>query len=181
MYSKCGMRAAAKTVFAKLPLRDVVSWNSLIAGCAQEGRIHSVFSIFGRMSREGVRPDPFTFIIILNACSRSGLFRHSERYFDAMSKVYGIAPTPEHRNCMVNLLCRSSRFDEAVAMIDKMPLSPSLVAWHAVLSACKSSGNVDLAKQAFRSALSLDDHDCASYVLMSQIIYSGQCSSETKG
>ena len=37
MYAKCGAISKARQMLDGLPLRNVVSWNALIAGYAQEG------------------------------------------------------------------------------------------------------------------------------------------------
>eukprot|EP00250_Pteridium_aquilinum_P016296 c23034_g6_i2 orf=2-916(+) len=100
MYAKCGLPSIAQEVFDKLLVRDIVSWSSLIAGYAQTGESEEVFSIFDRLRGAGIKPDPVTFLIVLNACSRKGLFNKCETYFEAMCKDCGIFPTLEHHSCM---------------------------------------------------------------------------------
>lgn len=70
---------------------------------------------------------------------------------------------------MVDLLCRAGRLDEAVAMVEKMPIQPTLVVWHIVLSACHKWGSVELGRHAFDRAVCLDEKHGAAYILMSNI------------
>ena len=169
MYAKCGSVSIARQVFERLPDRDTVSWNSLISGYAQLGESEYFVHIVDRMLGEGIRPDSVTLLVVLNACSRSGMFTSSQTYFEVMSKDYGVIVTPEHHACMVNLLGHAGHVDRAMAMMNKMPFCPTLPAWRAVLGACRNSGSIELAKQAFEHAMHLDETHSASYVLMSQI------------
>ncbi|MCO5580162.1 hypothetical protein L7F22_034029 [Adiantum nelumboides] len=42
MYAKCGALPQAQNVLEKLPFRDVVLWNALVAGYAQEGQVSEI-------------------------------------------------------------------------------------------------------------------------------------------
>eukprot|EP00250_Pteridium_aquilinum_P015774 c22758_g10_i1 orf=1-210(-) len=68
MYSKCGALAEAREVSDELSVRDVGSWNALIAGYCQHGHGEKVFDCFGQMKQEGVPPNTITFASILKAC-----------------------------------------------------------------------------------------------------------------
>lgn len=153
MYAKCGWLVKAQRVFDKLVIQDAVAWTALMAGYAQLGEIEHVIHIFDRMLGGGVKPSLVTFIIILNACSLRGLSKESETYFEIMSKDYGIAPAPHHYTCLVDLHSRVGQLDEAVAKIKEMPWESNLITWHAVIEACKYSGNYDFANKAFELAL----------------------------
>eukprot|EP00250_Pteridium_aquilinum_P020259 c24766_g14_i3 orf=338-1072(+) len=72
MYAKCGSLEKAQHVLNKLPFRDVVSWNSLIAGYAQEGQGEQALNCFEQMQREGLSPNTVTFTCILKACGNIG-------------------------------------------------------------------------------------------------------------
>ncbi|KAI5070756.1 hypothetical protein GOP47_0015099 [Adiantum capillus-veneris] len=169
MYAKCGFISRAHEVFDKLPVRDVVSWTSLISGYAQLGESEDVCCIFEKMVGAAINPDPVTFIIVLDACGRKGLCDRSEMYYEAMSRWYGIAPTLAHHTGMVGLFCRAGRFEKATSMIQKIQSCPNSIIWHIVLDACRKWGNVGLGLQAFEHALHLDEKDAGVYVSMSRI------------
>jgi pentatricopeptide repeat protein len=128
------------------------------------------------MVEDSVKPNPVTFLIILSACNRMGLFNKSQMYLETMSKDYGIVPDAEHLTWVVDLLCRSGQFGEALAMVKKMPSAPGCVVWHTLMDACRSSGNVRIGKQAFEHAITLDGGDAAAYVLLCHMYAdSGSC------
>ncbi|KAH9326628.1 hypothetical protein KI387_006806, partial [Taxus chinensis] len=68
MYAKCGSLESARQVFDEMPKRNVVSWNSIIAGCTQHRQCSDGFNLFCHMQMAGVKPDQFTFVSVLRAC-----------------------------------------------------------------------------------------------------------------
>ena len=169
LYAKCDALTDARNVFDQLPLRNVVSWNALLTGYAQLGESGKVFHLFHRIIGEGMKPSATTFLIVLNACSRVGLFYNNHTYFDIMTEEYGISPTIKHITGMIYLLCRIGDMHNAIRMAKQMPSSTNLVAWHSILGVCRDHGNVALARDAFTSVMKVNQNDASSYILMAQI------------
>ncbi|XP_062198305.1 putative pentatricopeptide repeat-containing protein At3g23330 [Phragmites australis] len=48
-----------------MPKRDVVSWNTLVLGCVEDGRHQEVVGLVRKMWRDGFRPDSFTLSSVL--------------------------------------------------------------------------------------------------------------------
>ncbi|XP_024518895.1 pentatricopeptide repeat-containing protein At1g11290, chloroplastic-like isoform X2 [Selaginella moellendorffii] len=72
-YAKCGSLADSSKVFSSNTgqLRNVVSWNVLILGFAENGDARRALRLFHRMRREGCRPNASTYVAVLKACSNS--------------------------------------------------------------------------------------------------------------
>ena len=128
-----------------------------------------VFGLFKQMTREGIEPNLVTFTVLLNACSFAGLIDEGQTYFETMSTSYGIVPTLQHHTCMVDLLGRVGHFDEAMALIKKMPSFDHLPTWYALLGSCKASGNIRLGRFAFENAIKLDERSAGAYVCISDM------------
>lgn len=169
MYAKCGLLAEAQEVFANLLVRDLLLWNALITGYSQLGESGRAFNTFFEMTGEGLKPDLVTFVSILNACSHAGLVVDGVMCFDALINDYGLIPTLEHYNCMIDLLCRAGHMDKVVGLIEEMPLHPDIVVWHTVLGACRKLGDVELGLHVFENALLLDNNDVGACVSMFNI------------
>ncbi|KAH7293203.1 hypothetical protein KP509_28G015300 [Ceratopteris richardii] len=169
LYVKCGLVIEAQMVFATLPVQDEVSWNTLISGYSQLGDSQAVFSLCDKMVESDTKPNLITFLSVLNVCSNAGLLEEACAYFQSMKNMFGINPSPEHHNCIVDLLGRSGLVEIAVALIGNLPFHPGLVLWHSILGACRKSGDVDLGKEAFESAMHLDENDVSSYIALSNI------------
>ena len=78
MYAKCGILLKAQQVLEELPVRDVVSWSSLIAGYAKHGQCHEALNCFEQMQNEGLSPDEIAFLSVLNACTHSGKMNEAQ-------------------------------------------------------------------------------------------------------
>ncbi|KAI5081461.1 hypothetical protein GOP47_0004644 [Adiantum capillus-veneris] len=146
MYAKNGLIAKAQQVFNKIQHKDVISWTTLMAGYIHCADGEGVFQIFDTMLGEGIKPNTVTFVVVLNACSRKGMYNKSETYFEAMNKQHGVVPDLEHHNCLIDLLGRVGQVDKAVDLIREKKIIPNIVMLRSVLSACKYWGNAAVQK-----------------------------------
>ena len=89
--------------------------------------------------------------------------------FERMRADYGMIPTLEHYTCLVDLFGRAGHFENAVAVVEKMPTSDYLPVWTSLLGACQKWGNVELGRLAFEHAIRLDVKHVATYVCMRNI------------
>lgn len=168
-YTSCASMIDALTVFDELDSPDVVSWTSLIAGYAHEGDYKSSLLKFKQMQQAGVKPSGVSYLSILSACSHANLVDTGIKYFQSMTRDYGITPEIEHYNCMIDLLGRAGDFTRVKDMLLIMLVEPDLITWLCLLSACQKHGNVELGKQFFHCAVRLQPKHAAAYVLMSNI------------
>ncbi|XP_057832473.2 pentatricopeptide repeat-containing protein At3g13880 [Cryptomeria japonica] len=169
MYAKCGSIDDACKMFEIMPLRDACSWTALILGYARHGYGREALQIFEQMQQNGMKPNEITFLGVLSACSHAGLVNEGCYYFDSMSRDHDISPRADHCACVVDLLGRAGRLNEAELFIKKMKLKSDAVAWRALLSACKIHGNVVIGKRAAEHILELEPNDASAYVLLSKI------------
>jgi pentatricopeptide repeat protein len=154
MYAKCGELARAQQVLQQISVRDVVSWNALLAGFSQHRRGHEAINCFGMMQSEGLSPDEITYSCVLNACGHSGLFKEAQIVFQSMmANGGGVAPDLEHLISMVMAFASSGHFEDAMSVIDLMPSSSSAhfrsIIRVALLDACRRWGNMILARSVF--------------------------------
>ena len=169
MYAKSGLLSKAREVLEQLPCRDAVSWNSLIAGYAQQRQGHEALVCFEQMQEDGLSPDEVTFLCVLSSCSHSGLLDKTQMLFKNMTRKYGIIPNVDHHNCMVVAFGHAGDFDNAISVIKALPSSDCPEVWLALLGACKKWGNVKLGKLAFDQAVQQDHSYSAAYTLMANI------------
>ncbi|XP_058077532.1 pentatricopeptide repeat-containing protein At2g22070-like [Magnolia sinica] len=169
MYAKCGSLAEAYRVFEEIKDRNVVSWTAMIAACQQHGCGDRVITLFEEMLAAGIEPDYITFVSVLSACSHNGLIEEGFRYFDSMSKVHGMRPRPEHYACMVDILGRAGRLDEAKRFIESMPVEPDATAWGALLGACRNYGNLEMGREVAERLFAIEPDNPGNYILLSNI------------
>ncbi|XP_054804575.1 pentatricopeptide repeat-containing protein At5g50990 [Prosopis cineraria] len=75
---KAGECHIAKKVFNKMPVRNVVSWNSMIGGYVKNSRFSDAMRLFREMLSSEVEPDGFTFASMITGCARLGALSYSE-------------------------------------------------------------------------------------------------------
>ncbi|XP_042516472.1 pentatricopeptide repeat-containing protein At2g29760, chloroplastic [Macadamia integrifolia] len=169
MYSKCGDMDKALEVFQSMDQKDVYVWSAMIAGLAMHGCGRAAVELFFQMQEAKVKPNAVTFTNLLCACSHAGLVEEGRLYFNQMLTVYGVAPEAKHYACMVDILGRAGLLEEAVELIEKMPISPGASVWGALLGACRIHGDVELAEKACKHLLELEPRNHGAYVLLSNI------------
>nr|UPT49031.1 pentatricopeptide repeat protein AaPPR1402 [Agave angustifolia] len=169
MYSKCGCVDSALEIFQKVPRRDKFTWTAIIVGLAINGNGDHSLRLFSDMLRASIRPDEITFIGVLSACTHSGLVDEGREFFSKMITTYGITPSVTHYGCLVDLLSRAGRLQEALETINNMPMKPNSTVWGSLLGACRVYKNVEMAELACYRLLALDPENGATYVMLSNI------------
>lgn len=170
MYARCGKIDAAKRVFDEISnRRNLCSWNSMIMGLAVHGKCNDALELYDRMLEEGGAPDNVTFVGLLLACTHGGMVVKGREIFESMEKKFNTAPKLEHYGCMVDLLGRAGRLQEAYDLINTMPMKPDSAVWGALLGACGFHKNADIAEKAAEFLFQLEPWNPGNYVVLSNI------------
>ncbi|CAI9275176.1 unnamed protein product [Lactuca saligna] len=169
MYSKCGNLQDARRLFDKMPEHNTVTFNSLITGYSNHGFQIQALDLFQHMLNTNISPTSITFVSILSACAHTGKVEEGRKYFTLMTEKFNIEPEEEHFSCMIDLLGRAGKLDEAERLIESMPVKPSTVSWGALLGACRIHGNLELAVKAAKQCLVLDASNATPYVVLSHM------------
>jgi pentatricopeptide repeat protein len=172
MYGKCGSVVEARSTFEPLCPRDVVAWNTMLAVYAQNGLAsHAVNSLEQMLITDRVCPDEITFVCLLTACSHAGCPDTGTYLFAYMSLEHNIPWMRDHYGCMVDLLGRSGRMDEAEALIEQMfSLESGSVAWPSILSACRLHEDFDRGLRASKHCIERDSTGMASLLVLSNLM-----------
>ncbi|RVW83526.1 Pentatricopeptide repeat-containing protein, chloroplastic [Vitis vinifera] len=136
MYSKCGDLAAARKVFDRMTERNLVTWSAMMAGYGVHGVFGEVFELFDGMVDAG-------------------------NILDDGGKVW-VRPRLEHYTCMVDMLGRAGRVEEAEELIEGMEVEPDEALWGALLASCKIHGKVEVAERVAEKVYGrrLNEHLC---------------------
>ena len=169
MYSKCGNVDDAYMIFKNINAPNIVSFNSMITGFAQNGVGEEALKLFQKMQNEGQEPNQITFLGILSACTHVGLVKEGWNYFTSMNSLYGIKPGPDHYACMIDLLGRAGFLDKAIDLIRSMPFEPHSGVWGALLGASKTHLRIDIAKLAAEQLVKLEPDNATPYVVLSNL------------
>ncbi|KAF8408336.1 hypothetical protein HHK36_007485 [Tetracentron sinense] len=174
MHAKCGNMEKAFRIFNEIPRPDVFSYSALINGLASHGHGMQALEIFHRMQKENIEPDYITFVGVLTACSHTGLVEDGLRFWESMVKDYRIDPDADHYACMVDILGRAGKLDEAHKLVKSMPMGPHPGALGSLLAACRTYGNVEIAESVAEQLFELEPENTGNYMLLSSIYALGE-------
>ncbi|PVH65669.1 hypothetical protein PAHAL_1G048400 [Panicum hallii] len=169
MYAKCGNMDDARLFFDCMIAKNIVAWNEMIHGYAQNGFGEKAVELFEYMLTTKQKPDSVTFIAVLTGCSHTGLVDEAIAFFNSMESNYGITPLVEHYTCLIDALGRAGRFVEVEAVIGKMPYKDDPIVWEVLLAACVVHHNAELGECAAKHLFRLDPKNPSPYVLLSNI------------
>nr|GMD44434.1 putative pentatricopeptide repeat-containing protein At3g08820 [Ipomoea batatas] len=169
MYAKCGQMVLAWEVFKEMKVKDRVVWNSVMSGLAMHGHVRSAFACFGQLEKHGINPDGNTFMALLCACTHAGLVNDGRQYFDSMTRLYFLNLDIQHYGCMVDLLGRAGRLEEAHSLIKGMAMEPNAIIWGALLGGCRLHRDTKLAEHVLKQLIELEPWNSGNYVLLSNI------------
>ncbi|XVF17951.1 hypothetical protein REPUB_Repub10bG0169300 [Reevesia pubescens] len=169
MYSKCGSVEDAYKIFEAMGERNVFSYSSMIAGFAMHGCAYAALELFHEMVKTGIRPNRVTFIGVLTACSHAGMVEQGRQIFASMEEEFGVSPEVDHYACMVDLLGRAGCLEEALNLAETIPVEPNVGVWGALLGACRTYGNPDIAQIASNHLFELEPNAIGNYILLSNI------------
>ncbi|KAG5557968.1 hypothetical protein RHGRI_008022 [Rhododendron griersonianum] len=171
-YSKCGCMESAVKVFGFMDAkkRNLVSWTSIISGFAMHGMGKQAVDSFKSMEDECMKPNRVTFLSILSACSHGGLVEEGLEFFRKMVNECLLEPDVKHYGCLIDMLGRAGRLDEAEKMaLQISPEITNVVIWRTLLGACSFHGNVEMGERVMRKILEMERRYGGDYVLLSNL------------
>ncbi|KAH0697597.1 hypothetical protein KY290_015479 [Solanum tuberosum] len=171
IYSKCGNLDNGHKIFNGIPKkeRDIILWSTLIAGYGMHGHGETSLSLFNEMVQSGVKPNEVTFTSVLHACGHAGLVDDGLCLFNFMLRNHSGSLRTDHYTCMVDLLGRAGRLEEAYELIKTMTFEPSHAIWGALLGACVIHENVELGELSARWLFKVEPENTGNYILLGKI------------
>ena len=141
MYGKCGVPRKAHEVLEELPVRDVVTWSSLIGGYIRKGQAYEAFDCFEQMQREGVSPQAVTFIHILKACGITSAIKKSEQILDEiLNRGLNIQKDVVLGTALVDMYAEFGMLAKARQVHDEL-YEHSVISWNALIAGYAEHGH----------------------------------------
>ncbi|KAH6791973.1 Tetratricopeptide repeat superfamily protein [Perilla frutescens var. hirtella] len=171
IYSKCGSLQHAHRLFDGLSVRnrDIVSWSAIIAGYGKHGNGETALSLFNEMVQSGIKPNEVTFTSVLHACGHAGLVDDGLNLFNFVQRNHRESLRTDHYTCIVDLLGRAARLEEAYQLINASPGEATAAVWGALLGACAIHEDVKLGEIAAKRLFELEPENTGNYVLLGNI------------
>ncbi|KAF5444509.1 hypothetical protein F2P56_033635 [Juglans regia] len=162
-YAKSGDLDGAKKVFDEMVVRDIASWNALIAGLAQGSRPSEAIELFNGMRVEGWKPDEITVLGALSACSQLGALKEGEKVH---SYIMGekLDMNVQVCNAVIDMYAKCGFANKAYTVFKNM-CCRSLVTWNTMIMAFAMHGDGYKALELFEQMGQAGVHpDAVSYL-----------------
>ncbi|KAI5081354.1 hypothetical protein GOP47_0004537, partial [Adiantum capillus-veneris] len=139
MYVKCGAFVRAQQVVDELLVPDVVSWNTLIAGYAQQGRGQEALGCFQRMRSEGISPNAITYACILKACGTMQNADMGQEIHDDIVTQGLLKQNVMLGNALVDMYAKCGVLQKAQKVLEELPVR-NVVSWSALIAGYVQQG-----------------------------------------
>eukprot|EP01018_Ginkgo_biloba_P001598 Gb_35887 [translate_table: standard] len=179
IYAKCGRMDYARQMFDKMPQRNVVSWNAMIAGYAQNRCVDEALKLFQKMPER----DVISWTAIIAGYAQNGQGEQALKFFQQM-QLAGVTPNSKtfasvlpacsnlaalqqgmeiHKEIMksgfqsdvfvesalVDMYAKCGRIEKARDMFDKMR-QRNIISWTAMIVGYAQNGSMDEALKLFQ-------------------------------
>ncbi|XP_042516686.1 putative pentatricopeptide repeat-containing protein At3g23330 [Macadamia integrifolia] len=148
MYAKCTRVDNSRWVFFLLPQRDAISWNSVIAGCVQNGLFDEGFKLFRQMLMANIKPRHVTFSSIMPACAHLTTLHLGKQLHGYIIRGW-FDDNVFIGSSLVDMYAKCGNIRIARRIFDKME-SPDMVSWTAMIMGYALHGSAHDALSLFQ-------------------------------
>ncbi|CAN4091106.1 unnamed protein product [Withania somnifera] len=139
MYATCTRVEDSYRVFNLLPKKDDVSWNSIIAGCVQNGSFDEGLRLFRQMLAANVKPVEVSFSAILPACAHLTTL-HLGKQLHAYITRMRFDQNMYIASSLVDMYAKCGKIVTARWIFDRMEVQDS-VSWTAIIMGYALNGH----------------------------------------
>eukprot|EP01018_Ginkgo_biloba_P037423 Gb_09406 [translate_table: standard] len=141
MYSKCGSTLYARKVFDKIPRRDVVLWNAMIAGYTHNRDASEALTLLSEMQSTDVKPNSITMLSVLSACAYLGALHQGDSIHGFIIKN-GFESSIFVGTALIDMYVRCGNIENARRVFDKISKT-DVVSWNAMIAGYAYNGHVN--------------------------------------
>ena len=132
MYGKCRCLDSSRSIFDHMVVRNVVSWNAMIAVYTQLELGKEALELYYQMNKQGLVGNKVTFVSVLDACANEGLLGEGQTIHALMSKcaydvdvIVGTAIVNMYNNC--------NSLQDGKRVFDLLP-ERNIISWNVMMS-----------------------------------------------
>ncbi|XP_015621748.1 pentatricopeptide repeat-containing protein DOT4, chloroplastic [Oryza sativa Japonica Group] len=140
-YAKSNRIEDALMVFDEMPQRDIISWNSIIGGCASNGLYDKAVELFVRMWLEGQELDSTTLLSVMPACVQSH-YSFIGGVVHGYSVRTGLISETSLGNALLDMYSNCSDWRSTNKIFRNME-QKNVVSWTAMITSYTRAGHFD--------------------------------------
>ncbi|XP_048234564.1 pentatricopeptide repeat-containing protein At3g26630, chloroplastic isoform X2 [Ricinus communis] len=128
----CGELDTARAAFDEMPMRNVVSWTAMINGYVKNQRPQEAFELFQRMQLANVRPNGFTLVGLLRACTELGSLELGRRIHEyALENGFKVGVFLG--TALIDMYSKCGSIEDAKKVFEEMQ-KKSLATWNSMIT-----------------------------------------------
>lgn len=132
MYANCSLIREAEMMFGIMSDRDIMVWNSMIAGCASTENIDSAFRIFRKIWESECKPNSITLMSVLPLCAKMGVLGQGKVvHCHAIRNGLMVVSV---RNSLIDMYCKCGFLELGVKVFDHM-MERNVISYNTIISA----------------------------------------------
>ncbi|CAL5333724.1 unnamed protein product [Camellia sinensis] len=148
MYAKFGNIRQAQKVFDQMFVRDLVSWNSIIAAYEQNAHPDTALEFFGEMQSNGIQPDVLTLVSLASSVAQSGDCRSGRSVHGFVTRRCWILEDVVVGNAVLDMYAKLGIIDSARRVFEEISLK-DVVSWNTMITGYGQNGLASEAIEVF--------------------------------
>ncbi|GFP91519.1 pentatricopeptide repeat-containing protein at2g29760 chloroplastic [Phtheirospermum japonicum] len=151
--AKFGNIDSARKIFDNLDSKDVIAYSAMIAVYAQSTRPDNAFDILRKMQWSDEKPNEFTFVSLLIACTSLDAV-HTGECVHANIEKHGYSTNSFLTSALIDMYCKFGKTDQAEAVFDEKSDPKDLICWSSMINGYAINGYGDNVLECFSNMLS---------------------------
>lgn len=139
MYVKCERIDEANRMFKELPVKDIVTWTSIISGLVQCKLPKEALEVFHTMLSHGMEPDKVVLSSVLSACASMGALDYGS-WIHRYIKFKAIEQDVHIGTSMIDMYAKCGCLDMALEIFNNMPIK-NVRSWNALIGGLAMNGH----------------------------------------
>ncbi|GLT26133.1 hypothetical protein SLA2020_012180 [Shorea laevis] len=137
-----------------MPVKDVISWNAMIAGYAQMGQYKEALDFFQEMRRANVMPNESTLVTVLSACAHSG-FLELGKEIRSWIEENGLSSNLHLVNALIDMYSKCGELSTAQNLFVGLQ-QRNVISWNVIIGGYTHMSEYKEALNLFRKMLQLN-------------------------
>ncbi|XP_058083490.1 putative pentatricopeptide repeat-containing protein At1g56570 [Magnolia sinica] len=163
MYCRCMCLPEAKQYFDEMHRRDLITWNTLIAGFERNGS-HESLQLFSQMGSQDLDPNCFTFTSVASACANLAVLNCGKQVHGAIIRR-GFSRNLALANALLDMYSKCGSIGDSCRIFNEMP-QKDLLSWTSMMIGYGTHGYG-------REAIELFDQMVGSGIQPDRVVFMG--------
>lgn len=151
VYAKCSFVKDARLVFEEMNEKDIVVWNAMLFGYAQQSENEDALRLFLELQFTRQKPNEFTFVAVMTAASDLASLLHGQQFHNQLIKT-GLDFDPFVTNALVDMYAKCGSLEYARKIFNST-VWRDVVCWNSMISTYAQHGEAEEALKMFEGMI----------------------------